>query len=154
SMRDSFVARARHAAVAGIAIVAVFFLRATTEAQTPNAGTTKYPAAPKGGQIDDLGGIRVPNPYRWLESPSSPEVRAWVGAQNALTESFLSDIARRREIQDLTTREWNYTKVSAPFSAADRLFYFENSGLENQPVLYMQERTDPMARVLIDPNAF
>jgi prolyl oligopeptidase len=153
-MRDSFVARARHAAVAGIAIAAVVFLRATAEGQTPSSGSPKYPASPKGGQIDDLGGIRIPDPYRWLEAPSSPDVRAWVAAQNALSESFLSQIARRREIQDLTTREWNYTKVSAPFAAAERMFYFENSGLENQRVLYTQDRTDPMARVLLDANAF
>ena len=50
---------------------------------------------------------------------------------------------------------WNYADVSAPFGAGERLFFYEQTGgLENQPVLYVQDRADSPPRVLIDPNAF
>ena len=151
-MRDSLVARARRFAVAGVAVAAV--LGSSGKAQTPSAGSLKYPSSPRGGQLDDVGGVRVADPYRWLENLGSPDVRNWVAAQNSLTESYLSQIPRRKEIQDLTTREWNYTKLSAPFATPDRLFYFENGGLENQSVLYMHERTESTPRAIIDANTF
>ena len=116
--------------------------------------TLKYPATARSGQSDDLNGVRVPDPYRWLESISAPEVRNWVSAQNALTESFLSRVSRRTEIRDLVSRSWRYSKVGAPFPGGERLFFYENSGLENQSALYVQDKPDLAPRVLIDPNAF
>ena len=113
-----------------------------------------YPATSRGNQIDDIGGQRVPDPYRWLESLSSPAVRSWISAQNAVTEAFLAQAPRRKEIRDLLTSAWNYPRISAPFSAGERLFFYENGGLENQPSLYVRDRPDAPARVLIDPNAF
>ena len=52
----------------------------------------KYPPTARSAQGDDLNGVVVADPYRWLEAVSSPEVRAWVSAQNALTESFLARV--------------------------------------------------------------
>ncbi|MEP6496141.1 MAG: prolyl oligopeptidase family serine peptidase, partial [bacterium] len=114
----------------------------------------KYPATARSAQSDDLSGVLVPDPYRWLEAVTSPEVRAWVSAQNALTESFLSHVPRRQEIQDRLARAWAYSKFGAPFAGGERLFYYENSGLENQPALYVQDKAASPPRVLLDPNAF
>src|SRR5512133_892480 len=118
------------------------------------SGGLKYPVTARSGQADDLNGVRVPDPYRWLENITAPEVRSWVVAQNALTESVLARVTRRSEIRDLVTRAWSYSKVAAPFAGGERSFFFENSGLENQAALYVQDRPDATPRVLIDPNAF
>src|SRR5690242_3062933 len=77
-------------------------------AGTPAAGALKYPPSPRGGQVDELAGTRVADPYRWLENVAAPEVRSWVAAQNAVTEGVLGRIPRRGEIKDLVTRAWNY----------------------------------------------
>lgn len=113
----------------------------------------KYPASPRGAQSDDLNGVRVADPYRWLEAAASPDVQTWVAAQTAVTESYLSQIPGRAEMQDRVRRAWSYPKLGAPFAAAERLFFYENSGAENQSALYVQERAGGPARVLIDPNA-
>ena len=129
--------------------------RRTPRAAQPSAAVPlKYPATASGGQADDLNGVRVPDPYRWLENITSPEVRNWVTAQNAVTEAFLARVPRRAEIRDLVSRAWRYSKVGAPFAGGERLFFFENSGLENQSALYVQDKPDVAPRVLIDPNAF
>ena len=154
-MKASFAARSSRFALASFSLAATLAVfSSAASAQTPASGTLKYPPSPKGAQSDDLGGVRVADPYRWLENLASPEVRTWIAAQNAVTESFLGQIPRWREIQEVVTRAWSYPKLSAPFAAADRMFHFEHSGLENQPVLYTQERTDPSPRVLLDANAF
>ena len=123
---------------------------------SPSAGggALKYPLAARSGQTDDLNGVRVPDPYRWLENVTAADVRTWVTAQNSLTESFLSRVSRRAEIRDLVSRSWRYSKVGTPFAGGERLFFYENSGLENQPALYVQDKAEFAPRVLIDPNAF
>ena len=44
-------------------------------------GTLSYPAVARGGVVDDYHGTRVPDPYRWLEVPDSPDVQQFVAAQ-------------------------------------------------------------------------
>ncbi len=123
-------------------------------ALTAQTAPIRYPSAARGTQSDDLSGTFVPDPYRWLENAGAPEVRAWVAAENTLTESVLARSPRRQEIQSLVTRAWSYPKLGAPFAGGDRLFFYENSGTDNQAVLYVQDRPAVPARVLIDPNAF
>lgn len=114
----------------------------------------KYPATPRGVHVEDLAGVRVADPYRWLESVASPEVHAWMAAEDAVTESYLAQVPHRAELVDRVRRFALYPKLRSPFGGGERLFFYENSGLENQPALYVQDRHDTPARVLIDPNAF
>jgi prolyl oligopeptidase len=123
---------------------------AAAEAQS----ALKYPAAARGAQSDDLGGIVVADPYRWLESVGSTEVRSWVAAENALTESFLSRTARRKEAQDAVAHAWSYPTLSTPFGGGDRLFFFENSGTDSQTPLYTRDRPSAVPRLFLDPMAF
>jgi hypothetical protein len=53
------------------------------------SGTVIYPAAPRGGVVDDYFGTKVTDPYRWLEDIDSPQTQMWVAAQNKLTFEFL-----------------------------------------------------------------
>ena len=63
-----------------------------------------YPQTPRSSLTEDVGGQRIADPYRWLENTASTEVRNWVTAQNALTESFLAQTPARRRVQDLIVR--------------------------------------------------
>src|SRR5438132_508937 len=57
--------------------------------------TIQYPSARRSGVVDDYHGTRVPDPYRWLEDPDAPETRAWIEAENRVTESYLAQIRER-----------------------------------------------------------
>src|SRR5262245_34948235 len=74
-----------------------------------------YPAAKKVDQVDDYHGVKIADPYRWLENPDSPETRAWIEAQNKLTFEFLDRIPERAKIRERLTKLWNYEKYGAPF---------------------------------------
>jgi prolyl oligopeptidase len=150
-MRTSAVARATPLIRLVVVLCAGTVQAATAQSALP---TPTYPSTPRGTQVDDIAGVRVSDPYRWLESLASPQARSWIAAENAVTEGFLAQAPRRKEIRDRLTNAENYPKIGAPFSAGERLFFYENGGLENQPTLYVRDRADARARVLIDPNAF
>jgi prolyl oligopeptidase len=103
-----------------------------------------YPPAQKLDQIDDYHGTKVSDPYRWLETPDSPETQAFIAAQNALTDSYLAQCQSREGFREALTDAWNYVKYSAPLRAGNYYYFLKNDGLQNQPVLY---------RVLISTEA-
>src|SRR5262245_66514254 len=57
--------------------------------------TFVYPKAKKVDQIDDYHGVKVADPYRWLEDPDSADSREWIEAENKLTFGFLNQIPER-----------------------------------------------------------
>ncbi|WP_058867692.1 prolyl oligopeptidase family protein [Chloracidobacterium thermophilum] len=112
-----------------------------------------YPPSKKVEQVDDYHGIKVADPYRWLEDADSPETKAWVEAQNKVTFGFLESIPERARLRERLTQLWNYEKFGVPFREGDRYFFTRNDGLQNQSVLYVgRTPDDPQARVLLDPN--
>jgi prolyl oligopeptidase len=134
------------------ALVAAGVLFVAHEAPAQSTPALQYPATRRGDQVDDYHGTRVADPYRWLEDAASAETRAWIEAQNALTRSYLDAIPERPSIAAQLTRLWNYPKYGVPVRRAGRAFYFENTGLQNQPVYYVRDRVNGEARVLLEPN--
>src|ERR1700760_78796 len=134
---------------------ALFFLTcvcaAPLGAQLPSP-PARYPSAPRGAEIDDFGGTQVADPYRWLENPTAADTRAWVAAQNSLATSYLQQLPQHEAIGASVARFSTAVAGPAPFTAGDRVFYFENAGLDNQPLLYVRDRPTLAPRVLLDPN--
>ena len=112
----------------------------------------KYPAARKSDQIDNYHGVKVADPYRWLEELDSEETRAWVEAQNKLSFGFLESIPARTALKERLTKIWNYEKYGIPFKEGNRYFYTRNSGLQNQAVLYTVTSLDAQPQMILDPN--
>jgi prolyl oligopeptidase len=118
-----------------------------------------YPPAKRVDQTDVYHGVKVADPYRWLEedvrkSPEGDAVKAWVEAENKITNAYLQAIPERAGIQKRLTELWNYEKFTAPIKVGGRYFYRKNDGLQNQAVLYVMDKLDGEPRVLIDPNAW
>jgi prolyl oligopeptidase len=113
-----------------------------------------YPQTRQIDHVDVYHGVKVPDPYRWLEDDvrKSQDVAAWVEAQNKVSSAYLKGIPQREAIQKRLTELWNYEKFSAPFKAGGRYFYTRNDGLQNQAVLYTMDSLNGKPRVLLDPN--
>jgi prolyl oligopeptidase len=111
-----------------------------------------YPPARKSDHLDVYHGIRVADPYRWLEDPDSPETTVWVEAENQLTRSVVDGPVRDELVRRLT-KLYDFPRTSVPTRRGRRYFFTHNTGLQDQPVLYVQDGTDGPRRVLIDPNA-
>jgi prolyl oligopeptidase len=119
---------------------------------TVSAQGRAYPPAKRVDQVDDYHGTRVADPYRWLEDPDSPDTRAWIEAENRVTFDYLAAIPERRAIAQRLTRIWNYPRWTAPMRRGSRYFFFRNTGLQNQSVMYETATLHGQPRLLLDPN--
>jgi prolyl oligopeptidase len=119
-------------------------------------GPLKYPPAKKVDQTDVFHGVKVEDPYRWLEDDvrKSSEVHQWVDAEAKLTEEYLSTIPERARIKKRLTELWDFAKFTPPSQVAGKYFFRKNDGLQNQSVLYVMDGRDAEPRVLIDPNTW
>ncbi|HYG10409.1 MAG TPA: hypothetical protein VD835_10710, partial [Pyrinomonadaceae bacterium] len=128
--------------------------KATPDGATESAASKPltYPATKKAEQVDDYHGTKVADPYRWLEDLDSPDTKAWVEAQNRLTDAYLAQIPARQKIKERLTKLWNFERYGIPFREGDRYFYTKNDGLQNQSVLYTVASLSDEPRVLLDPN--
>ncbi len=120
-------------------------------AQTDNAPLV-YPKAKKVDQVDDYHGVKVADPYRWLEDTDSADTHAWVEAENKVTFGYLDKLPYRQAIRDRLLKLWNYERFTAPEQEGGRYFYQHNNGLQNQNVLLVAESLNAEPRVLLDPN--
>ncbi|MDJ1181372.1 prolyl oligopeptidase family serine peptidase [Roseofilum sp. BLCC_M91] len=111
-----------------------------------------YPPTRQVDRVDDYHGTPVSDPYRWLEDLESPQTQDWVEAQNQIAFEFLEKIPTRDSLKARLEELWNYEKYGIPSKQGDRLFYFKNSGLQNQSVLYCLKAPDPDPQILLDPN--
>jgi prolyl oligopeptidase len=112
-----------------------------------------YPAARISPQVDDLHGVGVADPYRWLEDIDSDETRAWVEAQNKVTFAYLESIEARAPIQNRLETLWNFERYGTPWQEGGRFFFSKNDGLQNQSVYYWTDDLAAEPKVMIDPNA-
>src|SRR5215218_6744494 len=131
-----------------VLVVCLFAAGATQQMIKP----TNYPPARKSDQVDNYHGVKVADPYRWLEDLDSQETRAWVEAENKLSFGFLASIPARNTIKERLTKLWNYEKYGIPFREGNRYFYTRNSGLQNQAVLYTVTALDAEPQMILDPN--
>ncbi|WP_052368247.1 prolyl oligopeptidase family serine peptidase [Algiphilus aromaticivorans] len=108
----------------------------------------------RGEHAETLHGIRVADPYRWLEDTASSEVGDWVARQNQQARRHLGALPQHEAFVEGLTALWDYERRSLPGLSASGAQVFEvNSGLQEQPVLHFRAAPEAEARVLLDPNA-
>jgi prolyl oligopeptidase len=117
---------------------------------------TKYPETRRVDHVDEYFGVKVLDPYRWLEADvrESAEVAEWVKKQNAVARAYLDAIPQRKAIEKRLTELWNYERYTPPVQKGGKYFYMKNDGLQNQPVLYVADSYKAEGRVLVDPNTW
>ena len=113
-----------------------------------------YPKTERQALVEDHFGAKVADPYRWLENDvrTDPRVRAWVTAENEVTDAHLASLPARAMFAQRIRQLFDYERYGVPVKKGGRYFYAKNEGLQNQAVLYVRDRLDGPARMLVDPN--
>ena len=112
-----------------------------------------YPSTKKVTKVDKYFGTEVIDNYRWLENDNAVETKNWVDKQNETTFSYLENIPFRNQIKNRLEQLWDYDKVSAPFKEGYYTYFYKNSGLQNQYVVYRKKKGYE-EEVFLDPNTF
>lgn len=114
----------------------------------------RYPAAKRLDLVEDHFGVKVADPYRWLENDlrADPAVRDWVAQENALTRRYIDGLPGRAALKARMQALLSHGRYTVPRKAGGRYFYGYNKGLQNQTPLYVREGLDGPQRLLIDPN--
>ncbi|KYR00405.1 prolyl oligopeptidase [Tieghemostelium lacteum] len=100
------------------------------------------------------GEVKIEDPYRWLETPTSEETKQWVNQENTVTRSFLdSDDLSKKFVSELTERI-SFPKYGFHVRRNDLLFYSKNPGLLNQSIVYLQDTKTKQEMVFLDPNSY
>ena len=121
-----------------------------------SAQMLSYPETRTVDSADSYFGIKVNDPYRWLENDSSAETKDWVMAENKITRDYISKIPFRPLVKKALKDNYNYAKQSAPVKYGEWYYFFKNSGLQNQSVIYRMKNYSDTAKaeIFIDPNSF
>ena len=101
---------------------------------------------------EELHGVKLRDPYRWLEDGESPESRQWIQQQSAYSARYLDQVASRERIRTRMEEILRSGSISTPVEAGGRYFYSRRADDQDQPVVYMRQGLRGEDQTLLDPN--
>jgi prolyl oligopeptidase len=120
-------------------------------------GADPTPQTPKRPVTDEYQGVKVDDPYQWLEDDQNPDVKVWSDAQNQRARDYLDKLPDRAGIEKELT-EW-YAKTSPSYSGLVSrpgiLFALKFQPPKQQPMLVTLASADDLKseKIVLDPNA-
>ncbi|MDB4963339.1 MAG: Prolyl oligopeptidase [Myxococcales bacterium] len=102
--------------------------------------------------VDTIHGKTIADPYRWLEDEHSPEVQAWMTAQDEYTRAELAKLPGREQLVARLRELFYYDAISAPAHRKGRYFYTRKHADKEKTIVYWKQGDDGEERVLFDPN--
>lgn len=127
---------------------------AVAAAATPASPRLPYPETRRADTVDTLHGVRVADPYRWLEDEKTPEVQAWMDAQDLFARAQLSALPGRDAIARRLSELLYVDALGAPRHRGGRYFYSRRLATKEKAIVYVREGRRGRERVLLDPNSW
>lgn len=141
------MARERVAALLLLALVA------SVNAAPEDALRSAVPESRRGDHVDVYHGVRIADPWRWLEETDSPEVGGWIAAQNAFTRRQLDALPAHGHFAGRLRALIDYERFGLPRHRGNVYVYSYNSGGDEQNSLWVSADPRTRGRLLLDPNA-
>ena len=118
----------------------------------PATPSINYPHARRGDVVETHHGVKVADPYRWLEDMDSAETRAWVAQENAQTDAYLRKLPGAGALRARITELLSYESFRLPFHRGTRYFWLHSDATTNQPIVWTATGLDAKPTKLLDPN--
>ena len=120
----------------------------------PQMTPMTYPKTQRGDVVDTYFGVKIADPYRWLEIEAASDARVadWVAAENKVTEVYLATLPGQEVFRKRLTALYSSDLVSLPHKRGDLYFHLRQSGTDNQARLVVRDGEGGAERVLINPN--
>ncbi len=110
----------------------------------------RYPEARRLDLVEELHGVPIADPYRWLENADDEQTEAWSTAQDAIARKVLYGLPGRDHLAQ-RLRDLLPGVISAPMALGDRLFFARREPAQEHAVYCVEEAGE--VRVLVDPAA-
>ena len=111
-----------------------------------------YPESRRLDHIDEYFGVRVADPYRWLEDLAAPEVSAWVDAQNAVSARFIAELPRYAALRARLEELWRTERMTVPRVHEGHYFFEYNDGEAPLGSLMFARGLESEWQLLLDPQ--
>ena len=101
---------------------------------------------------ENVQGVEITDPYRWLEDQTSPETRAWIDAQDKCTESELRKLPGRDAITARLTALMKVDTIGVPRAYGGRYFFTKRGADQDLAAIYMRKGAEGADELLVDPG--
>lgn len=114
------------------------------------------PTAPPRSEVrpitETIHGVKLTDPYRWLEDQKSTETRRWIAAQMAFTRATLGAQPGRAELNKRLTTLVRVDTLGVPARRGNRYFLSRRLADQDQSVICLREGAKGEILPLIDPH--
>lgn len=100
--------------------------------------------------VESIHGVKIADPYRWLENQDATDTRAWIDEQNKYARTVLDSVPARARIRTRIEELLKIDTIGVPTVRGKRYFFSKRRADQNQPVIYFRESGKD--QILIDPN--
>jgi prolyl oligopeptidase len=115
-------------------------------------GLPEPPAAHRDSVVDVVHGVRIPDPYRWLEDQHSPETRAWIDSENKYTDSILGKVPGKEALARRLAELERVDVTRMPIERNGRYFYMKRLASQDLFAIDVREELYGQEQVLVDPG--
>jgi prolyl oligopeptidase len=102
---------------------------------------------------ETIHGVKITDPYRWLEDQKSPETRAWITAQAAFTRSFLDVLPGRPGIKDKLAGLMKVETMGPPVHRGNNYFFTRRLATEVRSSICVRDGLNGKDEVLVSPES-
>jgi prolyl oligopeptidase len=100
---------------------------------------------------ETLHGVKITDPYRWLENQDAPETRAWLAQQDQFARGFLDAIPGRDHLRQSLEGLLKIDSMSSPILRNKRYFFTRRLASEDRRSLLMRRGFNDNDEILVDP---
>ncbi len=112
----------------------------------------QYPPAREEDLKENIHGVGVADPYRWMENERDPRLAGWIKAENKLTRQYLDKIPARKKILKRIKELQKVDTIDVPSPRQGLYFTMERKVGQDLGVFYVRKGLHGKKRALIDQN--
>ncbi|MGB8319366.1 MAG: prolyl oligopeptidase family serine peptidase [Ignavibacteriaceae bacterium] len=111
------------------------------------------PFAEKKIKIKEYHGVKIEDPYSYLQNIEDPYVKNWINEQAEYGRKFLDHLPNREKLKEMVKRALSIeNEVVGSFRERNNKYYYKKTKLpDNQGKLYVREKGSDTEKVLFDP---
>jgi prolyl oligopeptidase len=123
------------------------------EGDGKSAGGKCPPTTRRDDVVETLHGVKIADPYRWLEDQDGAETRAWIEAQDACTAAVLDAVPGREGIRGRLSQLMKVDSFQPPIERNGVYVFARRRAEQELFVLYVRHGRAGKDEVLVDPHS-